>query len=97
MNQLLDEYVCATEINLATLSELCGIKSSSKCRIDRQKSICLKMLQVCQEYASEIKWHGYDGFNVGHKGVCPRVKKMLTADVPLGESLDQYISYCKGL
>lgn len=51
-----ENYVEATEWNLATLSELCRIKSSSQCRIKRQTNICFKMLQVCQEYASQVNW-----------------------------------------
>lgn len=49
-------YAEATEYNLATLSELCMLKSSSQARIKRQTSICHKMLQVCQEYLPEIDW-----------------------------------------
>jgi len=78
MKQLLEAYLWATEVNLATLEELAYLKSSSKSRIDRQKSICTKMLQVCQEYASETEWHGYSGVQVGPH-TCSRVKRMLEA------------------
>ena len=96
MNQLIDEYVYATEVNLATLSELAGIKSSSKSRIKRQTNICHKMLQVCQEYASEIEWRGWGGAEVGRKGSCSRVKKMLESG-DLTTALSEYVDYCKGV
>ena len=53
---LATKYAEATEWNLATLGELCSLKSSSQSRINRQTSICRKMLQVCQEYESEIQY-----------------------------------------
>lgn len=37
---LATHYAEATEMNLATLSELCMLKSSSQSRIKRQTSIC---------------------------------------------------------
>jgi hypothetical protein len=44
----LDEaYLYATEVNLATLEELCSLASSSQSRIKRQRSICLDMLSIC--------------------------------------------------
>lgn len=43
-------YLEATEWNMATLEELCSIKSSSKHRIERQKSICAKMLVICASF-----------------------------------------------
>jgi hypothetical protein len=54
MKQLLGEYLWATEVNLATLEELCFLKSSSRVRIRRQRVICERMLKVCQEYSSEL-------------------------------------------
>lgn len=47
MESIENEYARATEVNLATLEELCYLKSSSKSRISRQQSICLRMLNVC--------------------------------------------------
>ena len=79
MNQLLEAYLWATEVNLATLSELAYLKSSSKSRINRQKSICTKMLQVCQEYGSEIEWHGWNEVQVGRQS-CSRVKELLATE-----------------
>lgn len=49
-----NEYACATECNLATLGELLCIKSSSQSRCNRQRSICLTMLRVCQEIESKL-------------------------------------------
>lgn len=43
-------YLEAAEWNMATLEELCSIKSSSKHRIERQKSICTKMLVICASF-----------------------------------------------
>lgn len=58
MSKLLEEaYLEATEWNLATLDELCMIKSSSKHRIDRQKSICGKMLAICATFDRETRAH----------------------------------------
>lgn len=91
MNQLLAEYVRATETNLATLGELIFIKSSSKCRIKRQRDICERMLRVCQEYASEIEWRGWTSTEVGRVGHCSRVKKLLEAS-DLVAGLDSYVA-----
>jgi hypothetical protein len=56
MSKFLEEaYLEATEWNLATLEELCTIKSSSKSRIDRQKSICGKMLAICATFDPELR------------------------------------------
>lgn len=100
MKQLLDEYVYATEVNLATLSELAELKSTAKYRLARQRSICHKMLQVCQEFASEIEWHGPTEVSIGRKGSCSRVKEMLenakSEPEGLAGALDRYIDYCKG-
>jgi len=71
---LATSYAVATEWNLATLSELCYLKSSSQSRIKRQTRICHDMLQVCQEYESEI-----DFGNIPNRGnhTAPRVKYLL--------------------
>lgn len=95
-DRLIAEYVWATEVNLATLDELCCLKSTSKSRIERQRSICLKMLQVCHEHASEIPWHGPTGVSIGRKGSCSRVKKMLEPG-NLTAVMDEYVNYCKGV
>lgn len=71
---LTENYVDATEWNLATLSELCRIKSSSQRRIKRQTNICFKMLQVCQEYESEVNWR--ESYN-GGSSLAPRTWKIL--------------------
>lgn len=53
-------YLEATEWNMATLEELCSIKSSSKHRIDRQKSICTKMLVICASLKdAQLPRHGH--------------------------------------
>jgi hypothetical protein len=51
-----DAYAYATECNLATLSELHDIKSSSKSRIGRQTRICAQMLEVCRHIDEKIDW-----------------------------------------
>jgi len=71
MKSIENEYAYSTEVDLATLEELCYLKSSSKSRISRQQSICLRMLNVCAavvrdgetagetfiDFGSIDKWH----------------------------------------
>jgi len=59
----------SAEIDLATLSELVTLKSSSKNRISRQRNICMKALVFCQ---------GLD-IDYGVEPCCryPRVKEIL--------------------
>jgi hypothetical protein len=71
---LATRYAEATEWNLATLSELSMLKSSSQSRIKRQTSICQKMLQVCQEWEPEIDFGDITRFS---NHVAPRVKMLL--------------------
>jgi hypothetical protein len=73
---LATHYAEATEWNLATLSELCMLKSSSQARINRQTSICRKMLQVCQEWEPEIEWQPVYG---APSRLSPRVYDLLEA------------------
>lgn len=50
----------ATECDLATLSGLLLLKSSSKSSIKRQRSICLKLLENCGAVYEWIDWgHAY--------------------------------------
>lgn len=56
-SQLADEYLRATDYNLATLSELLMLKSSSRIRINRQFEICMRMLVTCVDFASEMDMH----------------------------------------
>lgn len=44
------EYATATEWNLVTLAELCSLSRTPKCRIERQRSICVSMLEVCYRH-----------------------------------------------
>jgi hypothetical protein len=53
---LANEFAYATECQLATLVGLTMVKRTSKHEIKRQKSLCLRMLRVYQEYGSEIDW-----------------------------------------
>lgn len=48
----------SAEWNLATLDELVYLKSSSKSRINRQRNICMKMLEKCRppEVYEKINW-----------------------------------------
>ena len=71
---LATHYAVATEWNLATLSELCMLKSSSQSRINRQTSICLKMLQVCQEWQPDINFGSMTCYS---NHAMPRVEKLL--------------------
>jgi len=86
---LATHYAEATEWNLATLSELCHLKSSSQVRINRQTSICQKMLQVCQEWEPEIVW-GTDPDDVRSlfRRVAPRVWNLLKAAKEEPEGLE---------
>lgn len=94
MSALANEYAYATECNLATLGELCMLKSSSKARIDRQKSICAHMLGVCRQCHDEIDWAGAALLFGGRRPSTPRVREMLQAaceacgDIAL--ALDRY-------
>ena len=72
MATLENEYAYATEINLATLGELLDIKSTSQSRKNRQRSICLTMLRVCQQIEDKLDLSEY-----GCK--CGRVRDMLKA------------------
>ena len=82
-------YAVATEWNLATLNELCALKSSSIARITRQTSICFKMLQVCQEWEPDIDW-GTDPDDVRSlfRRVAPRVRELLKAAKEEPEGLE---------
>jgi len=86
-------YAIATEWNLATLGELCSLKSSSQSRINRQMSICQKMLQVCQEYYSDINF----GTDVGDvrtlfARTAPRTHELLKAAKEEPEGLEGALS-----
>lgn len=59
MRTLADKYAEATEWNLATLEELCTLKSSSKVRIERQIGICAYMVQACMDHALEVSSKSY--------------------------------------
>ena len=43
-----EEYVWATEVNIATLQELVMLRGTAKSRIRRQKTICARMLDQCR-------------------------------------------------
>ena len=79
---LATHYAEATEWNLATLSQLCSLKSSSQARINRQTSICHKMLQVCQEWEPEIEW------GLPYRSIAPRTLKLLKAAKEEPEGLE---------
>jgi hypothetical protein len=83
---LATHYVEATEWNLATLSELCMLKSSSQARINRQTSICRKMLQVCQEWEPEIDWN--QAHPATSSRLAPRVYNLLKAAKEEPEGLE---------
>mgnify|MGYP000750366674 CR=1 FL=1 len=84
---LVNDFAYATECNLATLGELLGIKSSSKSRINRQRGICLTMLQALFKYRPEIDWGGSYHPNYS------RVQEILAATTPLEveQALDAHI------
>jgi hypothetical protein len=95
----LDEaYLYATEVCLATLDELCDLKSSSGSRIRRQRSICLDMLTICQ---SEMVNKAPGIWGPDHNPSFPRVQRYLEAAKTQPEglegALDQYIRDLQGL
>jgi hypothetical protein len=91
----------AAEWNLATLDQLVSVKSSSKSSINRQKSICEKMLMKCcpAEVFDTIEW----GHDLHPK--FGRVRKLLDAgghgdpskktERSLTRALDSYIDSMK--
>lgn len=70
-SQLVCDYFDATECNLATLSELMRLKSTSLRRIERQTRICLSMLTVCRQHEDKIDW------GVKQRPEFPRVRDIL--------------------
>lgn len=85
---LAHNYAEATEWGLATLEELALLKSSSKSRIDRQKSISLKMLQHCRAITAKVNWGDE------WRSKFPRTKQLhLEAD--LSAALDAMILRCQ--
>ena len=59
---LAQQFAYFTECNLATLEELKSLKSTPKCRIERQQDICNEMVTICKNFAlpsyhSEYKGH----------------------------------------
>lgn len=61
MALLEDEYAYATECNLATISEMRDIKSTSKSRLERQIRITSRMLSVCYHIQEKIDWRPVGG------------------------------------
>lgn len=92
MNQLANEYAYAAECQLATLDELATLKSSSKARIARQVSICIRMVRICQEYRSEIDWGQPSGRE--HYG---RVSQVLARAWPPNNVKSAVNSYLAGV
>jgi hypothetical protein len=88
MERIEQEYAYSTECDLATLEELISIKSSSNSRIERQRTICLRMLQVCKAVEAYLIFPDY-----GCRA--PRVRDMLAAAKHeaqgLEGALDRYI------
>lgn len=71
----LEEAFCfATEVNLATLSELCLTKKTARSKINRQRGICLGMLLTCRRQwvtAGNVDWGCYPRQNF------PRVSELI--------------------
>lgn len=97
--RLEEEYLQATEWNLATLGELVERKSSSKARVDRQKLIVVKMLLVCRDISKD------SGNDIPTR--FSRVKRLcepghdLLQDIWLRQGMpglvDAYIGYVRGV
>jgi hypothetical protein len=56
-SSLMDEYVHATDCNLATLEHYCMVKKFSQSDILRQGMICERMLTVCNGFPDEYSIH----------------------------------------
>lgn len=87
------EYLYATDCQLATLNQLAELKRTSKSGLRRQRDICRKMLQVCQEIDPLIIQPARYTATGPHWG---RVNKMLanakTEPEGLLGALDRYIA-----
>ena len=70
MATLLSEFLYATECNLATLEGLIERKRSAKSEVDRQRSICLRMIRTCRQH-DEVG--GIQGIDKEY----PRVSRLL--------------------
>jgi len=63
-NLLCQQFSYFTECNLATLEELKSLKSTSKCKLERQQSICDGMIAVCKEFHTTLKNSNHPGHNL---------------------------------
>jgi len=68
-----NEYARATEANLAMLTELDSLKSTSKERRDKLLKLCARMLTVCQHVKDKIAWNKVEGVSIYY----PRVASMM--------------------
>lgn len=58
-HSLEEAFVYATEVDLATLCELCMARKTPHRKIERQRSICLGMLRICRRAwvtAGHVDW-----------------------------------------
>ena len=103
MERLENEYAYACEVNLATLEELCLLKSSSKSRIARQRSICLTMLRVCSaiqdgpeaqgriDFGTEDTWHPNGRKYTRVNKLLKEAQSALATKIPLEDAVGQYV------
>lgn len=91
------EYLYATDCQLATLDQMAERKRTSKSDVSRQRGICRKMLQVCQEIDPVIVQPARYTATGPHWG---RVNKILEAARKEPEglvgALDRYIAEARG-
>lgn len=85
LSVLANEYAYAAECQMATLSGFFDRKRQAKHEVERQKSICLSMLLVCQQHRALIAWERGRGSEYG------RVKEVLDDPQGLPGSLDAWI------
>ena len=92
------EYLYAAECQLATLEQQCERKSTSKSDLRRQREICQKMLQVCQEIDPLVVQPSQDARGLKQWG---RVVDMLAAartePEGLSGALDRHIQTARGI
>jgi len=74
LRNLTEAYVYATEVQLATLSELVALKATSQSRIARHRAICLGMLRWC---ASALVDHDAVDWGTPETRAFPRVSAIL--------------------
>lgn len=92
LRALEQEYLRATEWQLATLEQLCERKRTSQSDKDRQREIVIKMLRVCQELDPlALDWNG-PGIPWGRVDVSLDQARSEPSGLP--GVIDRFISEC---